>query len=142
MSIHSIHQYQSEVEKIIHFGGTKKETAIRNAFYNLLNDYAKQKGLMLIPEVSMRTAKGKLVTPDGTLKDVMRQDWGYWESKDESDVLEDEIKKKFEKDYPKDNILFEDSQTAVLYQNGVEVQRADMKYTEALHQDSINNNNH
>jgi hypothetical protein len=70
---------------------------------------------MLIPEVSMRTAKGKLVTPDGTLKDVMRQDWGYWESKDESDVLEDEIKKKFEKDYPKDNILFEDSQTAVLY---------------------------
>jgi predicted helicase len=89
---------------------------------------------MLIPEVSMRTAKGKLVTPDGTLKDVMRQDWGYWESKDESDVLEDEIKKKFEKDYPKDNILFEDSQTAVLYQNGVEVQRADMKYTEALHQ--------
>ncbi len=88
---------------------------------------------MLIPEVSMRTAKGKLVTPDGTLKDVLRQDWGYWESKDESDVLEDEIKKKFEKDYPKDNILFEDSQTAVLYQNGVEVQRADMKYTEALH---------
>jgi predicted helicase len=134
MSIHSIHQYQLEVEKIIHFGGTKKETAIRNAFYNLLNDYAKQKGLMLVPEVSMRTPKGKLVTPDGTLKDVLRQDWGYWESKDESDVLEDEIKKKFEKDYPKDNILFEDSQTAVLYQNGVEVQRADMKYTEALHQ--------
>jgi hypothetical protein len=54
MSIHSIHQYQAEVEKIIHFGGTKKETAIRNAFYNLLNEYAKQKGLMLVPEVSLR----------------------------------------------------------------------------------------
>ena len=48
MSIHSIQQYQNEVEKIIHFGGTKKETAIRNAFYNLLNEYAKQKGLMVV----------------------------------------------------------------------------------------------
>jgi hypothetical protein len=38
MSTHSVHLYQTEVEKIIHFGGTKKETAIRNAFYNLLND--------------------------------------------------------------------------------------------------------
>jgi len=47
MSIHSIHQYQNEVEKIIDYGGTKKETAIRNAFYNLLNEYAKQKGLMI-----------------------------------------------------------------------------------------------
>jgi len=51
MSIHSVKQYQSEVEKIIHFGGTKKETAIRTAFHGLLNEYAKQKGLMLIPEI-------------------------------------------------------------------------------------------
>ena len=53
MSEFSIKQYQSEVEKIIHFGGTKKETAIRNAFYNLLNEYAKQKGLMVVTEVSI-----------------------------------------------------------------------------------------
>lgn len=73
MSIHSINQYQSEVEKIIHFGGTKKETAIRNAFYNLLNDYAKQKGLMIVPEVTIKTVTGKNITPDGTLKDMLRQ---------------------------------------------------------------------
>jgi len=48
MSIHSIKQYQSEVEKIIHFGGTSKETTVRTAFIHLLNEYAKQKGLMLI----------------------------------------------------------------------------------------------
>jgi len=30
MSEFSIKQYQNEVEKIIDFGGTKKETAIRN----------------------------------------------------------------------------------------------------------------
>ncbi|MDP1746204.1 MAG: type ISP restriction/modification enzyme [Bacteroidota bacterium] len=132
MSIHAIKQYQSEVEKIIHFGGTKKETSIRNAFYHLLNEYAKQKGLMLVPEVTIRTPKGKNVTPDGTLKDSLRQDWGYWESKDEADIIDDEIKKKFAKDYPSDNILFEDSNTAVLIQNNLEVLRVKMKDAEAL----------
>ncbi len=133
MSIHSIHQYQNEVEKIIQFGGTKKETAIRNAFYYLLNDYAKQKGLMLVTEVTIKAPSGKNVTPDGTLKDMLRQDWGYWESKDESDVIDEEIKKKFDKGYPKDNILFEDSQTAVLIQNGIEKQRVAVKDAEGLH---------
>ncbi len=132
MSLHSIHNYQLEVEKVIQFGGSKKETAIRNAFYNLLNEYAKQKGLMLIPEITIRTARGKNVTPDGTLKDNLRLDWGYWESKDEADDINEEIKKKFAKDYPKDNILFEDSNTAVLYQNGVEQDRVQMKDATAL----------
>ncbi len=133
MSIHSINQYQNEVEKIIHFGGTKKETAIRNAFYNLLNEYAKQKGLMIVPEVTIKTAAGKNVTPDGTLKDMLRQDWGYWESKDESDILDDEISKKFAKGYPKENIIFEDSQTAVLIQNGIEIMRVAVSDATALH---------
>ncbi len=133
MSIHSVKQYQAEVEKIMHYGGTKKETAIRTAFQNLLNEYAKQKGLLLIPEITIRTAKGKNVTPDGTLKDSLRQDWGYWESKDEADDINEEIRKKFAKDYPKDNILFEDSKTAVLFQSGFEKLRADMQDEEALH---------
>jgi predicted helicase len=134
MSLFSIKQYQNEVEKIIHFGGTKKETAIRNAFYNLLNEYAKAKGLMIVTEVTIKaTNSNKNVTPDGTLKDVLRQDWGYWESKDESDVLDDEIQKKFDKGYPKDNILFEDSQNAILIQNGVEVFRISMKNADDLH---------
>lgn len=134
MSLFSIKQYQNEVEKIIHFGGTKKETAIRNAFYNLLNEYAKGKGLMIVTEVTIKaTNSNKNVTPDGTLKDVLRQDWGYWESKDESDILDDEIKKKFDKGYPKDNILFEDSQNAILIQNGVEVLRISMKNADDLH---------
>ena len=132
MSQFSIKEYLSEVEKIIHYGGTKKETAIRNAFYALLNEYAKAKGLMIVPEVTIKATNGKNVTPDGTLKDTLRQDWGYWESKDEADIIDDEIKKKFDKGYPKDNILFEDSQTAVLIQNGIEKMRVSMKDTEAL----------
>lgn len=132
MSIHSVKQYQSEVEKIIHFGGTKKETAIRNAFYVLLNEYAKQKGLMLIPEIAIKGSKGKVVIPDGTLKDSLRQDWGYWESKDEADNIDEEIEKKFKKGYPGENILFEDSNTAVLIQQGNEIMRVATNDAEAL----------
>src|ERR1017187_8729953 len=118
MSIHLINKYYSEVEKIKRFGGSTKETAIRNAFYQLLNDYAKQKDLFLIPELDYRTTAGKTVKPDGTLKDALRLDWGYWESKDENDDLEVEIAKKFKKGYPNSNIIFEDGKTAILYQNG------------------------
>jgi predicted helicase len=126
MSIHAIKSYQSEVERIIHFGGTKQETSIRNEFQRLVNEYAKQRGLLLIPEISIKTPKGKTVKPDGTLKDSMRQEWGYWESKDEADDIDEEISKKFGKDYPSDNILFEDSRTAVLFQHGSEVMRVEM----------------
>ena len=112
MSIHAIQNYHRELEKIIHYGGSKKETSIRNAFYQLLNEYAHSKELMLIAEISTKNKAGKLITPDGTIKDSIRNDWGYWESKDESDDINDEIKKKFDKGYPSDNILFEDSQTA------------------------------
>jgi len=130
---HSIHQYRIEVEKLKDFGGTKKETAIRNAFYNLLNEYARQRGLIMVAELSIKTPSGKTVTPDGTLKDSLRQDWGYWESKDEADDIDEEIRKKFAKGYPKDNILFEDSQVAVLIQNGEEVMRCYMSDENALH---------
>ncbi|MEP6467773.1 MAG: type ISP restriction/modification enzyme, partial [Parafilimonas sp.] len=134
MSLYAINNYYNELEKIIHYGGSKKETAIRNAFYNLLNDYARGKDLMLIAEISTKNKQGKIITPDGTIKDSIRNDWGYWESKDESDDINEEIKNKFSKGYPSDNILFEDSQTAVLYQHGDEVMRVNMREDEQLHE--------
>ncbi|MEO6405821.1 MAG: type ISP restriction/modification enzyme [Ferruginibacter sp.] len=134
MSIYAIQQYHKELEKIIHYGGSKKETAIRNAFYYLLNEYAHGKDLMLIAEISTKNKAGKIITPDGTIKDSIRNDWGYWESKDESDDINEEIRKKFEKGYPSDNILFEDSQTAVLYQHGEEVMRRQMPDEDQLHE--------
>ena len=38
MSKWLISQYYSEVEKIIQYGGSRKETSIRTAFQNLLNE--------------------------------------------------------------------------------------------------------
>lgn len=72
MSLYAIKEYHNEVEKVIHYGGTKKETAIRNAFYKLFNKYADSRDLKKIPEISLKTKAGKIITPDGTLKDVLR----------------------------------------------------------------------
>jgi predicted helicase len=127
-----ISQYHAEVEKIIYYGGSRKETSIRVAFQNLLNEYCKSRDFRLIPELDYKTPKGKVVYPDGTVKDALRLDWGYWESKDQYDKLDEEIEKKFLQGYPDSNILFEDSQTAVLIQSGQETKRVLMKDTDGL----------
>ncbi|MCX5980729.1 MAG: N-6 DNA methylase [Nostocales cyanobacterium LacPavin_0920_SED1_MAG_38_18] len=125
-------QYQAEVEKIIQYGGSRKETSIRVAFQNLLNEYCKPRDFLLIPELDYRLPNGKLVYPDGTIKDALRLDWGYWESKDQYDKLDEEIEKKLNKGYPDSNILFEDSQTAVLIQSSTETMRVSMKDADAV----------
>ena len=60
---------------------------------------------------------------DGAMLHSLRVPLGYWEAKDTDDDLDAEIAKKFRDGYPKSNIIFEDSATAVLYQDGVEVIR-------------------
>jgi len=120
MSIQLIQQYYAKVEKLIRYGGSRNESALRKPFQELLDAYAQSKGLVLVPEVEY-LGGGRRVIPDGTLKDALRQDWGYWESKDEKDDLEAEIVVKFNKGYPNFNILFEDTHTAILYQGGERV---------------------
>jgi len=125
-------RYQADVEEIIRYGGSRKETSIRNAFERLLNDYCKPRNYLLIPELDFKTKFNTTVFPDGTVKDAIRLEHGWWESKDQYDRLDDEIEKKFAKGYPDENILFEDSQTAVLIQHSQEVARVSMKDAEAL----------
>ena len=133
-----ISQYHTELEKIIRFGGSRKETSIRVAFQNLLNEYCKPRDFLLIPELDYKLPNGKIVYPDGTVKDALRLDWGYWESKDQYDNLDQEIEKKLNQGYPNSNILFEDSRTAVLIQSGTETQRVPMGDVDGL--DEIINN--
>lgn len=133
MSLKLIQQYHHKVQEIVQYGGSKNETAIRPAFQKLLELYCADKKLELIPELEYKTPFGTTVNPDGTLKDALRQDWGYWESKDKYDLLEEEIQKKLSKGYPTTNILFEDSQIAVLIQNGREVCRASFDDDLSLH---------
>ncbi|MGL4377727.1 MAG: type ISP restriction/modification enzyme [Microcoleaceae cyanobacterium] len=127
-----INQFYTNLDNLIQYGGSRKETAIRTAFQTLLNEYCKTKNFLLVPELEYRTTSGKTVNPDGTVKDAIRLDYGYWESKDEYDNLDKEIEKKLAKGYPNDNILFEDSQTAVLIQKGQEVMRVPLRDEQKL----------
>jgi predicted helicase len=127
-----IQNYHTEVEKIIRYGGSCNETSIRGAFQNLLNGYCESQHFILVPELEYRTKYNTTVYPDGTVKDALRLPWGYWESKDIEDDLDKEIQAKFAKGYPSDNILFEDSQTAVLIQSGQEAQRVSMTDADKL----------
>ena len=63
-----------------------------------------------------------LLYPDGTLRDEYNLHHGYWEAKDTGDKLDAEIRKKIAQGYPLSNMIFEDTRTAVLYQNGKEVE--------------------
>jgi hypothetical protein len=59
MSIQSIQVYRSKVEKIIQYGGTHNESALRKPFQELLDVYAQSKVLILIPEVEYTTPAGR-----------------------------------------------------------------------------------
>jgi predicted helicase len=132
LSIQLIQQYHAKVEQLIRYGGTRNESTLRKPFQDLLEAYARSKNLVLVPEVEFTTKIGRKVYPDGTLKDALRQDWGFWESKDEKDDLDAEIATKIARGYPTFNILFEDTHTAVLYQAGGEVLRASFGDAPAL----------
>jgi hypothetical protein len=93
MSRFLVTQYQSEVEKIIRYGGSKNETSIRSAFQSLLNDYCKPRNYLLVAEMEFKTKFNTVVKPDGTIKDAIRLEHGWWESKDEYDKLDLEIEK-------------------------------------------------
>ena len=125
-----IEHYRAELQDLIAFGGSDNELNIRPAFQNCLAAYCRdhREKLVLIPELS--AASG---IPDGTVKDALRMARGYWESKDLHDDLDAEIQAKFNRGYPRDNILFEDSQTAVLFQNNQEAMRVDMTRPGELH---------
>ena len=126
-----IDRYYKELSQLIEFGGVANEENIRLAFVNCLSAYCAEHSerLVLIPELrSDRSNK-----PDGTVRDSLRMTRGLWEAKDAQDDLDREIQSKLSQGYSGDNILFENSVTAVLVQNDQEVMRTEMADPAALH---------
>ena len=129
MSIQRINQYYAKIEDAKQFSGSKKETSIRRYFANLLSDYAEDKKLRLVDEVTLKNINKR---PDGALVNRREAKFGYWEAKDLEDDLEKEIIKKINIGYPTFNLLIEDSKTAVLIQDK-EREYCDMSNAKALH---------
>lgn len=127
-----INAYLSELDRIRRISGSLSEQVIREAFKDLLKAWSRQQGLVFLAEHGMASAQKTAIRPDGTILHDLRVPLGYWEAKDTADDLDTEIKKKFLKGYPQDNIIFENSTTAVLVQNRGEVMRCAMADTSAL----------
>ncbi len=126
-----IDRYYSDLAELIELGGSDNELNIRPAFQNCLAAYcaAHREKLVLVPELASPGGN----KPDGTIRDALRMARGYWEAKDTHDNLDTEIQRKFDRGYPRDNILFEDSREAVLFQNGAEAMRVEMADAPKLH---------
>jgi predicted helicase len=92
----------------------------------MLRDWSRANDLFLIEEQEFPTKLKTKVYPDGTIVHNLRVPLGYWEAKDTQDDLDAEIEKKTSKGYPTTNIIYENSETAVLLQNGHEVLRCAM----------------
>jgi len=92
------------------------ELGMRGPFQTLLGKAAQRRGWTLVTELSTYSG-GKRIVPDGTVRDEFRLARGWWEAKDTSDKLAAEIQKKLKAGYPTRNTIFEDTQTAVLYQD-------------------------
>ena len=123
-----ITKYYNQLHDVINAGRTRNETSITFAFANLLRAYAEKKNFQLIEQFEFVGKSGKRIRPDGVLRYFGGIDVGYWEAKDTKDKLDDEIHFKLnEKGYPSKNIIFEDTQTAVLFQEGAEVMRVAMR---------------
>ncbi|HZW86612.1 MAG TPA: type ISP restriction/modification enzyme [Gallionella sp.] len=127
-----INDYLNQLDVIKKVSGSSRETIVREAFKDLLKAWGKQQDLVFLAEYPLKTATKSNITVDGALLHELRMPLGYWEAKDENDDLEEEIRKKFRKGYPQDNIIFSDDVTAVLWQNRQEVSRCDMRDRQAL----------
>lgn len=127
-----ISEFRNQLHDLRKYSGTTRESVIREAFKDLLKAFARQQNLVFIPEYEYETPAKRTRYIDGALLYSLRVPLGYWEAKDEEDDLDAEIEKKKRVGYPQDNIIFEDSVTAVLIQNRQEVMRCPIEDTDAL----------
>ncbi|TAE00654.1 MAG: DNA methyltransferase, partial [Bacteroidetes bacterium] len=121
MSIARINQYYTELAQI-------KETSLRRPFAELLSYFSKEKNLRLVDEVKIPNSKKQ---PDGALMDIFRFHYGYWEAKDLEDDFDKELNHKIKIGYPTENLLFENSQKAMLIR-GDQRETCDMTNPKAL----------
>ncbi len=132
MSRQLINEYRAELDRLKAISGSRRESVLREPFKDLLKRWSKSQDLQFVAEHGITTPKGNRIYVDGALLHPLGVPFGHWEAKDENDDLQKEISDKFRKGYPKENIVFSDDVTAVLWQNGHEAARASMEDAETL----------
>ena len=121
----AVKDYYTALDQYARLGITN-ETSVRSACQYLLESCARQERWSFVTEYSMTGLRNKRISVDGALIDESELARGYWEAKDMNDDLPTEIRRKFDKGYPRDNILFQTPERAILWQNEREVLDADL----------------
>ncbi|NET75255.1 type ISP restriction/modification enzyme [Okeania sp. SIO1F9] len=123
--------YYQSLNKFIQLGAVN-EGAVKVAFADLLTACCQQFNWTLLQENSIPLTKKKLIRVDGLLvrDDTLKH--GIWEAKDTEDDLAKEVKKKFAKGYPKDNIIFQSPERVIIWQGGKQVYDGEITKPEAL----------
>ena len=111
-----IKTYYAEMDRLASLGVTK-ETSVRAPFQNLLEQCGRQLNLTQILEYPMKGRGTNRIFIDAALVNNYNMPHGYCESKDIHDNLLAEVKRKLERGYPRDNIIFQTPQRAILLQN-------------------------
>ena len=93
------------------------EGAVRTAFHPLLQHCGRQLKWILVTEYSIFLPQNKRIVIDGAFEDPFKRPHGYWEAKDMDDDLQAEVQRKFDEGYPRNNILFQTPQRAILWQD-------------------------
>jgi predicted helicase len=96
--------------------GITHETAVKNAFQSILFHCCKQMNYDFIEEYPYKRLERYKARIDGAFLDSYRVPQGYWEAKDSQDDLAKEVIKKFDQGYPRDNIIFQSPDRAIIYQ--------------------------
>jgi predicted helicase len=96
--------------------GITHETAIKNAFQSVLSFCCRQMNYDFIEEYPYKRLERYKARIDGAFLDSFHVPQGYWEAKDSQDDLAKEVYNKFEQGYPRDNIIFQSPDRAIIYQ--------------------------
>ncbi|UXN75804.1 N-6 DNA methylase (plasmid) [Devosia sp. A8/3-2] len=128
-----INEYRAELDRLRAVSGSRRESVLREAFKDLLKRWGRAHDLQFVSEHDIVTTQKNRIYLDGALLHALRVPFGYWEAKDLDDDLDAEIAAKTRKGYPRDNIIYSDDHTAVLIQDGQEVERVAMDDTDALY---------
>ena len=90
-SVQLIQQYHAAViAKSATAAVAKRAPPAQRGSTTLVQQYARPRNLEFVPEINYRLPGGSFTSPRTARlsKDALRQDWGYWETKDTSDDLD------------------------------------------------------
>jgi len=127
-----INRFLKDLDILRKITGKSRETQIREAFKDMLKAWGRSQELIFVAEYDFVTATKRNRQVDGALLYELRVPLGYWEAKDTEDDIDAAIAAKLRDEYPQDNIIFENSETAVLWQNRKEVARCQVNNVDQL----------